>query len=299
MWMMTPLPLADLHLSQYLLCLPLPNNSSHSEPAQVHARTNFHLSLRGRQRSMAPSMVPAACAVKRQVACDTQSRSNTVSPNSRRRPSSLSAMRHLRRSPSLLRIYSRRHHCHCYLKDRQLNHRRRRHNSNSNVRNTAGHHPSPDLVPFPHHHCLPYLPTPPRSSHHSLPSILQAHQRLHSLKRTKKGLTLQQVLPVRVLPERTGTTEASPSTRWVSAKSLVPQPHPRPRTPPKLPVLHRKARRQTRCIQPSQNYRGRLPAAHRRYRLRRRPLPVLLSRLLLHRRHCSVRTMERRAVAAR
>ena len=297
---MTPLPPATLHLSQHPLCLPLPSNSSTSEHAQVRARTNFHLSLRGRQRSMAPSMVPAACAVKRQVACDTQSRSSTVSPNPRRRPFSLSATRHLRKSPSLFRIYSRRHHYHYYLKDCRLNHRRRRHNSNSSARNTAGHHPSPDLVPLPHHHSLPYfLPTPPRSSHQLLPSILQVHQRPHSLKRTKKDLTLQQVVPVRVLPERTSTAEAFPSIRWVSARSLVPQPHPKPRMPPKFPVPRRKARHQTHCIQPSQKYQGRLPAAHRRYRLRGRPHPARLSRLLLHRHRCLVRTMERRAVAAR
>lgn len=202
---MTPLPKApaSLHLSQYLLCPPLPCNSSHNEHAQARARTNFHLPLRGRQRPM----VPAVCAVKRQVACDTRSRSST-SPRPRRWPFSLSAMRHLRRSPSLLRIHSQRRHCHCHLKDR---HRRRHPNSTSSVRNTAGHHPSPDLVPLPHHRWLPYLlPTPPRSSRHSLLSIQQVHQQPRNLKQMKKGLTLQQVLPVRVLPERTSTAEASP-----------------------------------------------------------------------------------------
>src|SRR5258708_33214794 len=251
---------------------------------------------------MVPSMAPAACAVKRQAACDTQSRLSTVNPSPRQRPFSLGAMRHLRRSPGLLRIHGQRHHCHCRLKNRRLNHRRRLHNSTTNARNTAGHHPSPDLVRLlPHHHWSHFLlPTsPPGSSHHSLLSIPQVRQQPHTPKRTKKGLTSQQVLSVRVRQERPSTTEASPVTRWVSARSLVPLPLRRGRMPPKLPAPRRKARRQTRCTQPFQKYRDRLPAAHQQYRLRHRPHPVRLSRLLLHRHHCSVRTMARRAAAAR
>lgn len=151
---MTPLPkaLPKMHPLRYRLCLPSPNNNSRSDHVQAHARTSFHLSLHLRPWSMAPSMAPAVCAVKRQAACDTQSKSSTVSPSRRQWPCSLSAMRHLRRGPSLLRICSRHRHCHCHLKNRRLNRRRLRHNSNSNGRKPAGQHPSPGRVPLPHHH---------------------------------------------------------------------------------------------------------------------------------------------------
>lgn len=290
----SPKALQNLHLLPYQF-LPPPSNRSHSEHAQAPARTNFHLSLRRQPRSMAPSMAPVACAVKQQAACDTRSRSSMVNQSHRRCHFSLSAMRHLRGSRGCLRICSRRRHCHCHLKKRQLN--RHQHHHNSNERNLAGH-PSLDRVPLLLHRWSHYLLPihPPRSSRHSLLSMLQVHQQPHILKWTKKGLTLQ----VQAHPERTSTTEASPSTKWASAKSLVLLPRQRRCTPPhKLPVLRRKARPQPRCIQPFQKYRDRLPVAHQQCRLRRRPHPVRQSRLPLHRHHCLVRTMERRAVVAR
>jgi hypothetical protein len=183
-----------------------PSESEHVPP---HGRRRCHLLL---LHLHPQSTVPAAaaCAARRQVACDTPFKSSMVNPS---RPPSLCNLPP-RKSPDLLWTSSHRRH-----------NRRRL----SKGRNLAGP-PSRDRVPLRLHlrSCCLLCRCPPRWSHRSSPSILQVRQRVRTPKKTKIHSTWARMPPVvRARPGRASTTEVSPSTKWASGRSSVPRRRPR------------------------------------------------------------------------